>query len=113
MDLQYIYDNTTSPPTQSVLQYKVNPDTVYVSTATAQMIAKLTITVFNPAAVTVNCQNFQFGIHVGTKESSQLASTSSGVRLTGDQSHWQTNAAAVRDGSDATLYWYTATPSKR
>ena len=32
MNLQYIYDDSTSPPSKSVLQYAISPDTVFVST---------------------------------------------------------------------------------
>ena len=65
MDLQPITNNNP-PPAQSVLQYSVNPDTVFVSTNTQPMYANLTITVFNPSQTdTVTCQMFQFGFYVG------------------------------------------------
>ena len=69
MNPQYIYDNSTSPPTQSVLQYAISPDTVFVSTDDQTMYANLIITVFNPSQTeTVTCQAFQFGFHVGTDD---------------------------------------------
>ena len=58
MNLQYI-TNTEPPPAQSVLQYSISPDTVFVSTATQPMYANLTITVFNPSTGAVTCQMFR------------------------------------------------------
>ncbi|MDX6612703.1 MAG: hypothetical protein QOD75_1889 [Blastocatellia bacterium] len=106
MDYPYL-TNSQPPPAQSILQYKVNPDIVYVSSDTESMLVNLTITVLNPTAAPANCQNFQFGVYVGASEG-QLASASDGIQLTTEQSQWSTNAEPETQGN---LYWYTAAPA--
>ncbi|MDX6612702.1 MAG: hypothetical protein QOD75_1888 [Blastocatellia bacterium] len=109
MQSQSLNDDSPTPPAQFILQYKLDPNTVYVSSDEEPMLVDLTITVYNPTSETVNCENFQFGIYVGTTESRQLASSSDGIQLTTAQSQWVTNAAPAEQGD---LYWYTAEPAQ-
>src|SRR5215218_3468146 len=84
MNLQYIYDQSTTPPTQSVLQYSISPDTVFVSTATQQLYANLTVTVFNPQSSAVTCQAFKFGFYVGAQYG-DLTTSATGIQTSADQ----------------------------
>jgi hypothetical protein len=110
MDPQYIYDDSTSPPTESVLRYSVNPDTVYVSTDEQTMYADLTITVFNPQDEAVTCQAFQFGFLVGALYG-DLTADDSGIQTSSDQTEWAISKQASEDPDNPNQYDYTVTPS--
>jgi hypothetical protein len=109
MNLQYI-TNTAPPPAQSVLQYSINPDTVFVSTATQPMYANLTITVFNPQSESVTCQMFQFGFHVGAADG-DLTTSASGIETSSDRGNWTIAQQATESPDDPTLYYYSAPAS--
>jgi hypothetical protein len=106
MNLQYIYDDSTDPATQSVLQYAVNPDTVFVSTGTQQMYADLTITVFNPQSQAVVCRMFQFGFLVGAADG-DLTTEATGIETASDQSNWTISAQATESPDTPTLYQFS------
>jgi hypothetical protein len=107
MNLQYIFDNSTSPPTQSVLQYAVAPDTVFISTGTQQMYANLTVTVFNPQSYTVICRLFKFGFYVGAQYG-DLTTGATGVQTSSDQTSWTISAQATENPDTPTLYQFSA-----
>ena len=109
MNLQYI-KNTEPPPAQSVLQYSVSPDTVFVSTATEQMYANLTITVFNPQSTAVTCQMFHFGFYVGAQYGDLTAQTT-GIQTLSGQTSLGISTEAAEDPDTPTLYYYAAPPS--
>ena len=109
MNLQYI-TNTEPPPAQSVLQYSVNPDTVFVSTATQQMYANLTITVFNPSTEAVTCQMFHFGFYVGA-EYGDLTAQTTGIQTSSGQTSLDISKEAIADPDAPSLYYYAAPPS--
>ena len=93
MDIHFI-TNTAPPPAQSVLQYSVNPDTVFVSTNTQQMYANLTITVFNPQSYAVTCRAFKFGLYVGAQYG-DLTTSTAGIQTVSDQSNWTISSQAT------------------
>jgi hypothetical protein len=107
MNTQYIYDNSTTPPTQSVLQYGISPDTVFVSIGSQSMYANLTITVFNPTSQAVTCQMFEFGFHVGA-EYGDLTTSATGIETISDQSAWTISKAATENPDDPTIYQFSA-----
>ena len=107
MNRQYQNRDFDTPPAPFVLQYGIDPTLVYVSTATQTISVDLTITVFNPTSAAVDCESFQFGIYVGGAQA-DLAATDAGVKLTSDQTQWNTTAQPVAQGN---LYWYTAQPA--
>ena len=109
MNLQYI-TNTAPPPAQSVLQYSVSPDTVYVSTVEKTMYANLTITVYNPQSSAVTCRMFKFGFLVGAKYG-DLTKSATGIRTSSDQSEWTISEQASEDPDNPNQYNYTVTPS--
>ncbi len=110
MNPQYIHDNSTNPPTQSVLQYAISPDTVYVSTDQQTMYANLTITVFNPQSSAVACQAFQFGFYVGAGES-DLTPEATGIKSSSSQAGWTISKQAQESPDDPSLYAFSAAPS--
>jgi hypothetical protein len=110
MNLQYVYDDSTTPPTRSALQYGVNPDTVYVSTSAQPMYADLTVTVFNPKTAAVTCQTFQLGFYVGAAFG-DLTASASGVKTSADESGWTISAQAEASPDDPSLYQFSAPAS--
>jgi hypothetical protein len=106
MNLQYIYDNSTNPPTQSRLQYSVNPDTVFVSTATQTLYANLTVMVFNPQSVAVTCQLFQLGFYVGAAYG-DLTSEKTGIQASSDQTTLDISKDAAVNPDFPTLYQFS------
>jgi DNA-binding beta-propeller fold protein YncE len=110
MDPQYIYDDSTSPPTQSVLQYSIDPDTVYVSTDEKTMYADLTITVCNPQDEAVTCQAFQFGFYVGAGEG-DLTPDASSIQASSSLASWPISQQAQESPDDPTLYTFSAASS--
>ena len=107
MDLQPITNNNP-PPAQSVLQYSVNPDTVFVSTNTQPMYANLTITVFNPSQTdTVTCQMFQFGFYVGAAYG-DLTAEMTGIETSSAQSGIGISKTATENTDNPTLYQFSA-----
>ena len=109
MNLQYITNNNP-PPAQSVLQYSISPDTVFVSTNTQTLYANLTITVFNPSSVAVTCQMFKFGFYVGAQYG-DLTTTATGIQSVSDQTSWTINKQATESPDDPTLYQFSAPSS--
>ncbi len=109
MNLQYI-TNTEPPPAESVLQYSISPDTVFVSTGTQQMYANLTITVFNPSQEAVTCQMFHFGFYVGA-EYGDLTTSDTGIQTSSDQSSWTISKQATENPDNPTLYQFSAPAS--
>ncbi len=109
MNLQYI-KNTEPPPAQSVLQYSISPDTVYVSTNTQQMYANLTISVFNPQSDSVTCQMFRFGFNVGAAYG-DLTTSVTGIETSSDQDNWTIAKQATVNPDQPTFYYYSAPAS--
>ncbi len=109
MNLQYITNNNP-PPAQSVLQYSISPDTVFVSTNTQTLYANLTITVFNPSQNTVACQMFKFGFNVGAQYG-DLTTTATGIQSVSDQTTWTISKQATPSPDDPTLYQFSAPAS--
>ncbi len=109
MDLQYI-TNTEPPPAQSVLQYSISPDMVFVSTATQPMYANLTITVFNPSTEAVTCQMFEFGFYVGA-EVDDLTTTATGIQSSSAQTGWTISEQATENTDTLTLYQFSVPAS--
>jgi hypothetical protein len=110
MNPQYIYDNSTSPPTQSVLQYAISPDTVFVSTPTQQMYADLTITVFNPHSQAVTCQMFRFGFLVGAQYG-DLTTSTTGIEASSGQGNWTISSRASVNPDHPSLNQFSAPTS--
>jgi len=106
LDFQFITNNNP-PPAQSVLQYNLNPDTVFVSTATQQMYANLTITVFNPQSYAVTCQMFKFGFYVGAQYG-DLTTSTTGIQSSSDQTGWTISSQATENPDTPTLYQFSA-----
>ncbi len=109
MNLQYI-TNTEPPPAQSVLQYSINPDTVFVSTGTQPMYANLTITVFNPSQEAVTCQMFHFGFSVGAA-GGNLTTDVTGIETSSEQDNWTIAKKAHEDPDHPTHYYYSVPSS--
>ncbi len=110
MNPQYI-TNTAPPPAQSVLQYSVSPDTVFISTDQQTMYASLTVTVFNPSQTeTVTCMAFQFGFLVGA-EYGDLTASAIGIQPSSDQTEWSISKTATEAPDNPNQYNYTVTPS--
>ena len=110
MDLQYLTNNNP-PPTQSVLQYSISPDTVFISTDQQTMYANLTVIVFNPSQTeTVTCMAFQFGFLVGA-EYGDLTASATGIQPSSDQTEWTISKLASEDPDNPNQYNYTVTPS--
>ena len=111
MNSQYIYDNSTTPPTRSVLQYSISPDTVFVSTTSQTLYANLTITVFNPSQTeTIICQMFKFGFYVGAQYG-DLTTTAAGIQSSSDQTSWTISKQAIANPDTPTLYQFSAPTS--
>ena len=109
MNPQFI-TNTNPPPAQSVLQYSISPDTVFVSTATEQMYANLTITVFNPQSESVTCQMFKFGFYVGGLYG-DLTTSTVGIEASSHQGNWTISSQAKENPDTPTLYQFSAPAS--
>jgi hypothetical protein len=109
MENQFI-NNSSPPPTESVLQYSINPDTVFVSTDSQQMYANLTITVFNPQSYAVTCQMFKFGLYVGAQYG-DLTTSTTGIQTSSDQTNWTISPTATEDPDIPTLYQFSAPTS--
>ena len=107
MSIQYIDDDSTSPPARSVLQYAVSPDTVFVSTPTQQMFADLTINVFNPHAQAVTCQMFKFGFLVGAQHGDLTTSTTA-IEASSGQGNWTISPRASVNPDHPSLYQFSA-----
>ncbi len=103
MNLQYIYDDSTSPPSKSVLQYAISPDTVFVSTPSQQMYADLTITVFNPQSSAVACRAFKFGFLVGAQYG-DLTESAAGIQSVSDQTTLNISQQAAVNPDNLHLY---------
>jgi hypothetical protein len=112
MNLQYIYDASTSPPSQSALQYAVSPDTVFVSTPTQQMYADLTITVFNPHSQAVTCQAFRFGFLVGAQYG-DLTTSAAGIKSVSDQTTLDISKQAAENPDNTNLYQFSSPSAGR
>src|SRR5215210_7206049 len=110
MNLQYIYDYSTNPATQSILQYSISPDTVFVSTPTEQMYANLTITIFNPQSYAVTCQMFKLGFYVGA-DYGDLTTETAGEETSSEQSNWTISAQATENPDTPSLYQFSAPAS--
>ena len=66
MQPQYIYDNSVSPPAQSLLQYSVSPDTLWITQSdNNQTIVSLIFTALNNSNQAVNCRYLIFGLPQG------------------------------------------------
>ncbi len=109
MEPQYI-TNTAPPPAESVLQYSISPDTVFVSTGTQPMYANLTITVFNPSQEAVTCQMFHFGFSVGAA-GGNLTTDVTGIETSSDQDNWTIAKQATVNPDHPTLYYYSVPSS--
>jgi YVTN family beta-propeller protein len=110
MSLQYL-TNINPPPTESVLQYDVEPGLVYISTSTESMYADLTITVYNPTSTPVNCIEFQLGFIAGADASALTAVNDiTNVVPVSDQNNWGLDSAGW-DGSNPNLYLFNFEPS--
>ena len=109
LDFQFITNNNP-PPAQSLLQYSVSPDTVFVSTATQPMYANLTITIFNPSTEAVTCQMFKFGLYVGAQYG-DLTTTAAGIQSSSDQNSWTISKQAIANPDTPTLYQFSAPTS--
>jgi hypothetical protein len=107
MDLQYIYDDSTSPPTRSALQYGVSPDTVYVSTDEQTLYANLTVTVFNPQTSPVTCQAFQFGFYVGGGDG-DLTDNATGIGPAPTTGVWGMSLTPSVDPDNPAVYQFAA-----
>jgi hypothetical protein len=111
LSLQYL-TNANPPPTQSALEYDVEPGTVFVSTATEPMYADLTVTVSNTTSAPVNCMKFQFGFLAGAATGNLTTANEAGsVTASSQQEEWTiTNNGSFSD-SNPHLYLFTVTPS--
>ncbi len=110
MSLQFLKNNTP-PPAQSVLQYSISPDTVFVSTNAQTLYANLTITVFNPQSTAVTCQMFKFGFYVGALYG-DLTTSAAGIQTSSDQSNWTISSQASVSPDSPTLYQFSAPASR-
>jgi glutamine cyclotransferase len=109
MSFQYL-TNINPPPTESLLQYDVEPGIVYISTPTESMYANLTITVSNPTSETVNCMEFQFGLLANTDGALTNAADVPGIMPISDQSTWSLDSAGW-DSNNPNLYLFKFEPS--
>src|SRR5436190_9466798 len=103
--------NTNPPPPQSVLEYDVEPGTVFISTGTEQLFVNLTISVSNPTSAAVDCMEFEFGFLAGASAGNLTTVEEAGsVTPSSDQSEWQITASGFSEDNPH-LCLFTATPS--
>src|SRR5436190_9966748 len=111
MTLQFV-PNATPPPAQSILQYDVEPGTVYASTATESMYANVTITVYNSTSAPINCRQFQFGFIADALAGDALTTANDIGAITpvSDQNAWSLSSSGW-DTAQPNRYLYNFEPS--
>lgn len=123
MEPHYIYDDSVSPPAQSLLQYSISPDTLWITQSdNNQTIVSLIFVALNNSSENVDCRFLIFGLPQGEASVglSSVESTTT-VPLTPDalnlpassdqQQSW--NDPAYQSGGDPDYpdyYLYKATP---
>src|ERR1041385_3544102 len=114
MSLQFL-PNLNPPPAQSLLEYDVEPGTVFISSSSERLYFDLTITVTNTTSAAVNCMEFQCGF-LGGAGADNLATVDEAGSVTGksDQDEWTiTTNGSFASASNPCLFLFTAMPSGR
>ncbi len=110
MSLEFL-TNDNPPPARSILQYDVQPGTVYVSTETESMYANLTITVYNPDDLPVNCMQFQLGFMADAGgDALTTANDIANITPFSDQNTWALSSAGW-DSAKPNRYLYNFEPA--
>jgi hypothetical protein len=112
MQPQYIYDNSVTPPAQSLLQYSIAPDILWITTSNqTQTIVSLIITAYNNSQQAVQCRSLIFGILQGTTASFLSPNAANLPCRSDQQAIWKD--PAYQSGGDPlnpNLYLYKTTP---